>query len=41
MTVTRDDAESAVNAIGDLDGDTLKICLPLAPAKGQGKAFEN
>jgi uncharacterized protein (TIGR03067 family) len=41
MTFTREGVDVTVNAIYDLDGDTLKICLPLAPAKGSGKAFEN
>jgi len=41
MTFKREGTESTVNAVYALDGDTLKICLPLAPAKGQGKGFEN
>lgn len=41
MTFTRDGEERTVNAIYELDGDELKIAMPLAPAKGSGKAFEN
>ncbi len=41
MTFSREGTDVTVNAIYDLDGDTLKICLPLAPGKGSGKVFEN
>ena len=41
MTFSREGVDVTVNAIYDLDGDTLKICLPAAPGKGSGKAFEN
>src|SRR5262245_43015480 len=41
MTFTRDGVERTVNAIYELTGDELKICLPLAPAKDSGKGFEN
>jgi len=41
MTFTRDGLEQTVNAIYELDGDELKIAMPLAPAKGSGAAFEN
>jgi uncharacterized protein (TIGR03067 family) len=30
MTFTRDDVERTINAIYELDGDQLKICMPLA-----------
>ena len=40
MTFKRDGMESTINAIYELDGDDLKICMPLAPKKGQG-VFEN
>jgi len=41
MTFTREGKDSTVNAIYELNGDELKICLPLAPKKGSGVAFEN
>jgi uncharacterized protein (TIGR03067 family) len=41
MTFTRDGMDRTVNAIYELTGDELKICLPMAPAKGSGKFFEN
>ena len=41
MMLTRDGLEQTVNAIYELDGDELKIAMPLAPAKGSGAAFEN
>jgi uncharacterized protein (TIGR03067 family) len=41
MTFTREGMESTVNAIYELDGDDLKICMPLAPKKGSGAVFEN
>lgn len=41
MTFTRDATESTINAIYELSGDELRICMPLAPKKGQGLAFEN
>jgi uncharacterized protein (TIGR03067 family) len=41
MTFTREGMERTVNAIYELTGDELKICMPLAPAKGSGKVFEN
>jgi uncharacterized protein (TIGR03067 family) len=41
MTITRDGTETTINAIYELNGDELKICMPLAPKKGSGAAFEN
>ncbi|HVK10206.1 MAG TPA: TIGR03067 domain-containing protein [Gemmataceae bacterium] len=41
MTFSREGTSVSVNAIYDLDGDTLRICLPAAPGKGSGKPFEN
>jgi uncharacterized protein (TIGR03067 family) len=41
MTFTREGKDATVNAIYELNGDELKICLPLAPAKGSGAVFEN
>jgi uncharacterized protein (TIGR03067 family) len=41
MTFTREGKEATINAIYELDGDELKICMPLAPKKGSGVAFEN
>ena len=41
MTFTRDGKETTINAIYELNGDELKISLPLAPKKGSGAAFEN
>jgi uncharacterized protein (TIGR03067 family) len=38
MTFTRDKMEMTVNAIYELEGDALKICLPLAKA---GVPFQN
>ena len=40
MTFARDGKEQTINAIYELDGDELKICMPLAPKKGVG-VFEN
>jgi uncharacterized protein (TIGR03067 family) len=41
MTFTRDGVETTINAIYELDGDDLRICMPLAPTKGQKAVFEN
>ena len=41
MTFARDGKESTINAIYELNGDELKICIPLAPKKGSGAVFEN
>jgi uncharacterized protein (TIGR03067 family) len=41
MTFTRDGKDLTINAIYELDGDELKICIPLAPVKGSGMVFEN
>ena len=41
MTFTRDGRESTINGIYELDGDELKISMPLAPKKDSGVAFEN
>jgi uncharacterized protein (TIGR03067 family) len=41
MTFTREGKDATVNAIYELNGEELKICLPLAPAKGSGAVFEN
>jgi len=36
MTFTRDGAEQTINGIYELDGEELKIAMPLAPKKGVG-----
>jgi uncharacterized protein (TIGR03067 family) len=41
MTFSREGVETTINAIYEIEGDELKICLPLAPKKGQGAVFEN
>jgi uncharacterized protein (TIGR03067 family) len=41
MTFARDGKDFTVNAIYELKGDELKICLPMAPTKDSGKGFEN
>jgi uncharacterized protein (TIGR03067 family) len=41
LTFRKGDESYPVRAIYDLTGDELKLCIPLAPAKGQGKVFEN
>ena len=41
MTFSREGKDATVNAIYEVDGDELKICMPLAPKKGSGVAFEN
>jgi uncharacterized protein (TIGR03067 family) len=41
MTFTRDGKDLTVNAIYELNGEELKICIPLAPAKGSGMVFDN
>ncbi|MCE9564058.1 MAG: TIGR03067 domain-containing protein [Planctomycetes bacterium] len=41
MTFARDGKDFTVNAIYELSGDELKICLPMAPSKDSGKTFEN
>jgi uncharacterized protein (TIGR03067 family) len=41
MTFTRDGKEQTINAIYELTGDELKICMPLAPKKGEKAVFEN
>jgi uncharacterized protein (TIGR03067 family) len=41
LTFRKGDESYPVRAIYDLTGDELKLCIPLAPKKGQGKAFEN
>ncbi len=41
MTFTRNGKEQTIHAIYELNGNELKICIPLAPKKGSGKVFEN
>ncbi len=41
MTFARDGKDVTVNAVYELKGDELKICLPLAPSKDFGQVFEN
>lgn len=41
MTFARDGKDFTVKAIYELSGDELKICIPMAPTKDSGKAFEN
>jgi len=41
MTFQSEGQKRTVHAIYELNGDELKICFPLAPAKGSGKGFEN
>ncbi|AMV26508.1 hypothetical protein VT84_19065 [Gemmata sp. SH-PL17] len=41
MTFARDGKDFTVNAIYELKGDELKICIPMAPTKDSGKVFEN
>jgi uncharacterized protein (TIGR03067 family) len=41
LTFSREGTERTVNGIYELDGDELKLAIPMAPAKGSGKGFEN
>jgi uncharacterized protein (TIGR03067 family) len=41
MTFSIEGMDVTINAIYELNGDELKICLPLAPKKGSGAVFEN
>ena len=41
LTFSREGMERTVHGIYELNGDQLKLAIPLAPAKGSGKGFEN